>query len=71
MVLPVASSRLLARSFRSTVAIAVVVGLVSVVVGLGAARAWALAPGGAIVLAAAACFAVTALITRRWPVLRV
>jgi zinc transport system permease protein len=64
MVLPVASSRLLARSFRSTVTIAVGVGLASVLVGLAAARQWALAPGGSIVLAAAACFVVTALVTR-------
>jgi zinc transport system permease protein len=64
MVLPVASSRLLARSFRATVAIAVVVGVASVVVGLVAARAWALAPGGSIVLATALCFAVTATVQR-------
>jgi len=64
MVLPVASSRLLARSFRTTVTIAVGVGLASVLVGLAAARQWALAPGGSIVLAAAACFVVTALVTR-------
>jgi zinc transport system permease protein len=69
MVLPVASSRLLARSFRATVAIAVAVGLVAVVVGLAAARAWALAPGGSIVLAASACFVVTALACRH-PALR-
>lgn len=61
MVLPVASSRLLARSFRSTVLIAVAVGIVSVVVGLVAARQWSLAPGGSIVLAATGCFALTAL----------
>jgi zinc transport system permease protein len=69
MVLPVASSRLLARSFRSTVAISVAVGLVSVVVGLVAARLWALAPGGSIVLVAAGCFVVTALAVRH-PALR-
>jgi zinc transport system permease protein len=60
MVLPVASGRLLARSFRSTVLVAVGVGIVSVVAGLAAARLWALAPGGAIVLVAGAVFAVTA-----------
>ncbi len=69
MVLPVASSRLLARSFRATVAIAVVIGLASVVVGLAAARQWALAPGGSIVLAAAAFFVVTAAVGRH-PALR-
>jgi len=69
MVLPVASSRLLARSFRSTVTIAVGVGLASVLFGLAAARQWALAPGGSIVLASAACFVITALV-RRHPALR-
>jgi zinc transport system permease protein len=61
MVLPVATSRLVARSFRSTVIGAVVIGLVLVVVGLWAARAWSLAPGGSIVLAATALFAVTSV----------
>jgi zinc transport system permease protein len=63
MVLPVASGRLLARSFKTTVAVAVGVGLFSVIVGLGLARVWALAPGGAIVLVAAAVFLVTTLAT--------
>jgi zinc transport system permease protein len=68
MVLPVATSRLVARSFRATLLGAVVVGMVSVVLGLTAARAWALAPGGSIVLAVTAMFAVTAVaggVTRR------
>ncbi len=69
MVLPVASSRLLARSFRGTVVIAVLVGVGSVVVGLAAARGWALAPGGSIVLATVACFAVVAAV-HRLPALR-
>ena len=63
MVLPVASSRLLARSFRGTLTIAVLVGVGSAVVGLAAARTWAMAPGGTIVLAATACFAVVAVLT--------
>jgi zinc transport system permease protein len=63
MVLPVASGRLLARSFKTTVAVAVGIGLFSVIVGLGLARVWALAPGGAIVLVAAAVFLVTTLAT--------
>jgi zinc transport system permease protein len=63
MVLPVATGRLVARSFRATVVASVVVGLVSVVVGLALARWWALAPGGAIVLVTAACFLVTTLAT--------
>jgi zinc transport system permease protein len=56
MVLPVASSRLLARSFRGTLFGAVAVGVLSAVGGLAAARQWALAAGGTIVLVAAACF---------------
>lgn len=63
MVLPVASGRLLARSFRTTVIVAVGVGIFSVVAGLAAARLWAVAPGGAIVLVAGAVFAVTAGVT--------
>ncbi len=59
MVLPVATARLVSRSFRGTLLMSAVVGVASVVVGLAAARAWALAPGGAIVLTAAAAFAGT------------
>ena len=62
MVLPVATSRLLARSFRATLVGAVGVGVVSAVVGLFAARQWALAAGGAIVLVAAALFALASII---------
>jgi zinc transport system permease protein len=62
MVLPVATSRLLARSFRATLIGAVGVGVVSAVVGLWAARQWALAAGGAIVLVAAALFALASIV---------
>jgi len=62
MVLPVATSRLLARSFRTTLVGAVAVGVVSAVVGLFAARQWALAAGGAIVLVAAALFALASIV---------
>jgi zinc transport system permease protein len=62
MVLPVATSRLLARSFRATLVGAVVVGVLSAVVGLFAARQWALAAGGAIVLVAAVLFAVASIV---------
>jgi zinc transport system permease protein len=62
MVLPVATSRLLARSFRATLVGAVGVGVVSAVVGLFAARQWALAAGGAIVLVAAALFALASIV---------
>lgn len=64
MVLPVASSRLLARSFRATLLSAAAVGAGSVVVGLWLARRFALAPGGTIVLVAAAAFAVVAGVRR-------
>ncbi|MCU1428099.1 MAG: ABC-type Mn2+/Zn2+ transport system, permease component [Actinomycetia bacterium] len=62
MVLPVATSRLVARSFRATLVGATVVGMASVVMGLVAARAWSLAPGGSIVLAVALCFTITAIV---------
>jgi zinc transport system permease protein len=62
MVLPVATSRLLARSFRGTLLGAVAVGVLSAVLGLFAARQWALAAGGAIVLVAAALFAVASIV---------
>jgi zinc transport system permease protein len=61
MVLPVATSRLMARSFRSTLFGAVGVGVVSAVLGLAAARQWALAAGGTIVLVAAALFAIASV----------
>jgi zinc transport system permease protein len=57
MVLPVATSRVLARSFRTTMLGAAVVGVVAVVLGLAAARQWALAAGGSIVLVTVALFA--------------
>ena len=62
MVLPVATSRLLARSFRGTLLGAVGVGVMSAVLGLFAARQWALAAGGAIVLVAAALFALASIV---------
>src|SRR4029079_16079538 len=58
MVLPVASGRILARSYRGTLTISSAIGAVSVVLGLAAARRWALAPGGTIVLVAAGLFAI-------------
>jgi zinc transport system permease protein len=62
MVLPVATSRLLARSFRATLIGAVGVGVLSAVLGLFAARQWALAAGGAIVLVAAVLFALASIV---------
>jgi zinc transport system permease protein len=63
MVLPLGTSRLLARSFRGAVLGAVGVGMASVVVGLVAARAWGLAPGGTIVLVTAVSFGITSIVT--------
>ena len=62
MVLPVATSRMLARSFRTTVRVAVACGVASAVLGLVAARQWALAAGGAIVLVATALFAIASIV---------
>jgi zinc transport system permease protein len=62
MVLPVAASRILARSFRATVRLAVAIGVLSAVLGLVAARQWALAAGGAIVLVATALFAIASIL---------
>jgi zinc transport system permease protein len=61
MVLPVATSRVAARSFRATTVGAAVVGVVAVVIGLAAARQWALAAGGAIVLVTLALFAAASI----------
>lgn len=63
MVMPVAASRLVARSFRSTLLASAAIGVASVVAGLAAARQWDLAPGGAIVLVAL-LFAVVAVVAR-------
>ncbi len=62
MVLPVAASRLLARSFRATLVGGAAIGATSVLGGLTASRAWDLVPGGTIVLAASATFAVVLII---------
>lgn len=65
MVLPVGAAQRLVASFRATLATASAIGAASAVVGLAAARQWALAPGGTIVLVAAAAFAVAALTGNR------
>ena len=67
MVLPVASAQLLAGSFSATLRAAVAVGVGAVVVGLAASRFWGLAPGGSIVLVAAAVFLAVATIRRSVP----
>jgi len=56
MVLPVASARLLTRSFRATMVAGSALGVVAVVGGLTAARQWDLKAGGAVVLGAAVLF---------------
>jgi zinc transport system permease protein len=63
MVMPVAASRLVARSFRSTLLASSAIGVASVVIGLYAARQWDLASGGAIVLVAL-LFAAVAVVAR-------
>lgn len=65
MVLPVATSRQLARSFRATLFGSAAVGVGCVIVGLTLAREWALAAGGAIVLVVTASFAIVSLVPRR------
>lgn len=67
MVLPVATGQLLGRSFNATLRIAVGVGVGSVVGGLTSSRLWGLAPGGAIVLAAALVFLIVAVVRHTMP----
>lgn len=67
MVLPVASAQVIARSFRTTIRAAMVIGAASAFVGLGLSRPLRVAPGGAIVLCAAVLFAVVALVKRAAP----
>jgi zinc transport system permease protein len=59
MVLPVIAADRVARSLRSTILLAMGLGLLSVLVGLTVAYYGDLAPGGAIVLVAAGLFALT------------
>lgn len=61
MVLPVGAAQRVARSFRQTLVAASMVGSFSAVTGLAAARTFGLAPGGAVVLVAAACFVAAAV----------
>ncbi|MGH8901664.1 MAG: metal ABC transporter permease [Egibacteraceae bacterium] len=65
MVLPVASGRLLGRSFRASVGWSVAVGTASVVTGLLTAWFLALPPGGTIVLVAAALFTLVSVTNRK------
>jgi zinc transport system permease protein len=65
MVLPVGTAQRFASSFRSTLAWSAAIGSSSAVAGLAAARIWGLAPGGSIVLVAAATFLLAALVGGR------
>jgi len=65
LVLPVAFGQVVSKSFRGTIGWSVLVGVAAVVAGLGAARQWGLAPGGTIVLVAAAAYAAAAVWPRR------
>jgi zinc transport system permease protein len=60
MVLPVVAASRIAASMRTTIVLAMAIGLASVGVGLTTAYYADLPPGGTIVLAAAAAFALTA-----------
>jgi zinc transport system permease protein len=64
MVLPVASAQILARSFRGSLAISVVIGVGASVAGLALSRVVGTAPGGTIVLVAAGAFVVVAVVSR-------
>lgn len=61
MVLPVGAAQRLTASFRASLAVAAGIGVASSILGLTAARAFGLAPGGSIVLVAAAGFLVASL----------
>jgi zinc transport system permease protein len=64
MVLPVGAAQRLTASFRTTLVLASTIGAACAVVGLAVARVQALAPGGTIVLVAAATFVVSSVIAR-------
>ncbi len=66
-VLPVASAQLLGRSFGTTLGIGAGIGAASATVGLVGGRWLNVAPGGSIVLVAAAVFTVVAIVKRAAP----
>lgn len=65
MVLPVGAARARAHSFKGTLLGGVLAGVISVIVGLALSRIGGLAPGGTIVLVAAALFAISTLVPAR------
>jgi zinc transport system permease protein len=62
MVVPVATAQLFARSFRTTVAYSLAIGLVCAVVGVSASYYTNTPSGGSIVITAIALFALTAVV---------
>jgi zinc transport system permease protein len=66
-VLPVASAQLLGRSFAHTLRLACAIGAASAAVGMLGGRSVDVAPGGAIVIVAAAIFAAVAVTKRAAP----
>ncbi len=63
MVLPVGASQRITASFRGTLLLSSVLGVLSAVVGLAIARVAGTAPGGTIALVAAATFALSGLVS--------
>ena len=70
MVLPVASAQMLARSFSGALAISVAIGVGASIAGLAVSRAAGTAPGGTIVLVAAAVFVVVTVASRSMRLVR-
>jgi zinc transport system permease protein len=66
MVLPVLAAGVLAKSVRSTIALAMALGVASAAAGLAASYRWNLAPGGAIILVAAAFYLAALGRRSRW-----
>jgi zinc transport system permease protein len=67
MVLPVIAAGRIARSVASTLVLAMTIGLACVFVGLTVSYYADLAPGGAIVLFAAAAFVLASVAGQLWP----
>ncbi len=63
MIVPVAAAQLITRSFRSTMALAMVFGLIASTFGLSASWQFNTPPGASAVLAAIAGFVIIAAIT--------
>lgn len=64
MVLPAGASQALGRSFRGTLFGASAIGIISVVLGLVASRAWDLRASGTIVIVAVIAFAIASILGR-------